>query len=464
MRVVWDGRTRRWSDGRYLAGGVPWGLLRLSPEARDIADRLRSCGRAGFLPVTPAERTLVHLLVDRGVAHPAPEPRSVTADEVLVIIPVFGRADLLEACLASVGRVPVIVVDDASPNPDDIRRVSQAHGATLIRHAVNQGPGAARNTALAITDAPIVAFLDSDCRAPARWLEELLPHFDDPRVGLIAPRVRPRPAGRSLLARHEDARSALDMGARPELVRHGARLGFLPSAALVARRAALPVGGFEPTMRVGEDVDLVWRTIDAGWHARYEPTVTVLHEMRLAPLAWARRRLEYGTSASVLDRRHPGRLAPAKISAWNLAIAVIATARRPVPAAGVAAIAVTSLGRGLARSGVPAELAVRVVAKGLMADVLGVGHALRREWWPLGWFGLATARRSRWAKLATISMTAPILLEYLRNRPPVDPIRYTALRLLEDAAYGSGVLLSVVRTRSPRALVPQVRWPRSRRP
>jgi mycofactocin glycosyltransferase len=54
---------------------------------------------------------------------------------------------------------------------------------------------------------------------------------------------------------------------------------------------------------------------------------------------------------------------------------------------------------------------------------------------------------------------APIVLEYVRNRPPLDLWRYAALRLLEDAAYGSGVVVSVVRERRPRALLPRIRWP-----
>jgi mycofactocin glycosyltransferase len=464
MRTAWDDRNRLWGAEHYLAGGAPWGLIRLSPQARAFVRRLRSAGPAGLEATTPTERALADRLVARGVAHPVPEPRQLSRD-LAVVIPAHDRPELLDACLRGLGPVEITVVDDASLDAAAIRRVAEAHGARLVRHATNQGPAAARNTGLAHTDAPIVAFLDSDCTVPPGWLELLIGHFDDPRVGLVAPRVRPSapggPRDESVLARHEDARSALDMGGRPELVRHGARLGFLPSAALLARRSALPEAGFDPAMRVGEDVDLVWRTIEAGWHVRYEPAVTVHHQMRLDPLEWARRRFDYGTSAAALDRRHPGRLTPARISAWNLAIAAMVVAGRPVAGAGVAVVTVASLGRGLTQSGVPAELAVRVVAKGLVADVVGVGHALRREWWPMGWFALASARRSRSGRFATLAMLAPLALEYARTRPRVDPVRYAALRLVEDAAYGSGVLASVVRARQPRALLPYVRLPSS---
>src|SRR5699024_75911 len=137
----------------------------------------------------------------------------------------------------------VIVVDDGSADPAVVAAVAERHGARLLQHRYNCGPAAARNTGLDArglgeAERPVVAFLDSDCEVPPGWLAHLLRHFDDPRVGAVAPRVRPRHDHESVLTRYEDVRSALDMGTRPELVRPGARLGFVPSAALVVRRAA----------------------------------------------------------------------------------------------------------------------------------------------------------------------------------------------------------------------------------
>jgi hypothetical protein len=56
-------------------------------------------------------------------------------------------------------------------------------------------------------------------------------------------------------------------------------------------------------------------------------------------------------------------------------------------------------------------------------------------------------------------MLAPVALEWWRTRPHLDPARYAVLRLVEDAAYGSGVLASAVRQRRLRVLTPQVRLP-----
>lgn len=456
-RVVWDCRARLWSDGAVVTGGAPWRLVRVARRARPFVRGLRAAGAAGVVPSAAVERATADLLVGRGIAHPT-VPACPLAGEVGVVVPAHDRVQPLESCLRRLAGVPVVVADDASRDGEAVRRVAERHGASVVRLEVNQGPGGARNAGMAATAAPIVAFLDSDCSAQPGWLEGLVAHFDDARVGVVAPRVRPRVVRRSLLGRYETDRSALDMGQRPELVRPGAPLGFLPSAALLVRRKALDGHGFEPSMRVGEDVDLVWRLVDAGWQARYEPSVVVLHEARLEPRAWARRRFDYGTSVADLDRRHPGRLAPARVSAWNVVVALLLP-KRPRLAALVAATATGTLGVRLARSATPAWLAGPVVGQGLVADAAAVGHALRREWWPLGWAALAVAARSRVAAAAALCMLAPVALDYVRRRPDVDPLRYAALRLVDDAAYGTGVLTGAVRTRRLGVLLPEVRWP-----
>ncbi len=469
--LVLDPRVRVWRDGSVVLGGAPWGVLRLAPPARALVRRAVGAGSHGVPARDEPEQAAADRLVARGILHPVVPP---AARPVEVVVPAYGRPDLLHGCLASLGhrpgeeRTPVVVVDDASPAPD-VGDVARAHGARLLRHRVNRGPAAARNTGLAATSAPVVAFVDADCTVTPGWLDGLLPLFDDPRVGAVAPRVSPRAERRSLLARHEAARSALDMGPRRELVRHGAPLGFLPSATLLVRRAAIEsvgVGGagFDERMRIGEDVDLVWRLLADGWLVRYEPTVVVHHEMRLEPVAWARRRLEYGTSAAALDTRHPGRLVPARVSGWNVAVAATAIAGRPWAAAGVALAATGALGYRLRGAAVDPAIAPVVVGKGLLADGAAVGHALRREWWPVGWTALAAAPRSRVARAAAVSMLAPVALEWVRQRPEVDLFRYTLLRLAEDAAYGTGVLLSAVRGRRPGVLVPEVRLPFPRPP
>lgn len=472
-RVAWDDRVRLFGDASVVLGGAPWGVLRISAAGRPFVRRLCAAGPAGLVPSPGIESSMAQLLVRRGVAHPISVAGPTGGVEV--VVPAYENPELLEVCLRSLTAatpgVRIVVVDDASRSAA-VGQVALAHGATLIRHRYNRGPAAARNTGLREVDSPLVAFVDADCAVTPGWLEVLTGHFDDPRVAAVAPRIIPRETSgeAGLLARFEAARSALDMGGRPQLVTHGAPLGFLPSAALVVRRSGLRTDPFDERLRLGEDVDLIWRLVDDGHAVRYDPAAVVTHELRTRPRHWAGRLFDYGTSAAELDRRHPGRLAPARLSLWNLTVAAALLSRRPstglraAAALGVAATATAMLGRTLRAAGVDARVAPVIVTKGLLADAAAAGHLLRREWWPIGWLALACLGRSRPARAAAAAMLVPLAREWLSDRPQVDLPRYVALRLTADAAYGSGVIASGVRLRRPRTLLPVVRLPWTARP
>src|SRR5262249_17957024 len=156
------------------------------------------------------------------------------------------------------------------------------------------GAGAARNTGLAAVRTPLVAFVDSDCVPGPGWLSPLLRHFADPAVGAVAPRIRAHEQGSGWLARDEAAASAPavgpaggsgEMGPGESIVGPGARVPYVPGAALLVRRAAAG-RGFAEDMPVGEDVDFVWRLSAAGWHIRYEPRAAVGHQHRVRLGDW----------------------------------------------------------------------------------------------------------------------------------------------------------------------------------
>ena len=98
---------------------------------------------------------------------------------------------------------------------------------------------------------------------------------------------------------------------------------------LLCRRDALGAG-FDESMRVGEDVDLVWRVAEAGHPVRYEPRVVVEHETRPGFGRWLAQRFGYGRSGAVLAARHPDRLAPVVVSRWSAPALLCLAARRPV--------------------------------------------------------------------------------------------------------------------------------------
>jgi len=457
------------AGGTVITGGYPMRVLRLSPAgARHVAGWWSGTP----VPGHPKARALARRLLDTGIAHPAlPARGGPGPDDVTVIIPVRDRAAELARCLAGLGPGSsdfgvrrVIVVDDGSRDPAAIERAAVAAGARVLRRPVNGGPAAARNTGLAAVDTPLAAFLDSDCVPGPGWLDALLPHFTDPAVGAVAPRIVPHEAGRTWLARYEGASSTLDMGQRPSIVRPGSRVPYVPGAALVVRAAAAGPG-FDEDMRVGEDVDLVWRLGASGWRVRYEPAAAMGHQHRVRLRPWFARRRDYGMSAAALELRHPGAVRPLYASAWTAVAWLAAAVGHPEAGAVVTGTGTALLARRLARvtgEGWPRpagsaawRLAVRQAAGGTLAAARPLGSAISRVWWPLALPAAVAVRRLRLPLAALV--LAPPLLDWLDRRPPLDPARYVAARLLDDAGYSVGVWQGCLARRTVRPLLPLLR-------
>ena len=327
-------------------------------------------------------------------------------------------------------------------------------GARVIRRPSPGGPAQARNDGAAATSAPLVAFVDSDVSAEPDWLVGLLGHFADPAVGAVAPRVVV-PAGPGALSAYEAARSPLDLGDAPGPVGPGRHPAFVPAAALVVRHEALErVGRFDPALRVGEDVDLVWRLAAAGWSVRYEPSARVLHPHRAGSSAWLRQRISYGASAGPLARRHPGAMRHLVLPAWMVVPAALA-ARGQDRAAAIAALA----GAGIVASRLPRAPGARLRVLGWAAGVQVriVQQALNAGWRAYPPLVLAAATASpRLRRPLAIALTASVAADWLQRRPRLDPLRFGALRAADDLAYAAGVWLGCARGRTLGPLVPEL--------
>jgi mycofactocin glycosyltransferase len=367
-------------EGNVLYGGDPFVRVTLSAAQAAALDQWAAGGTVG------EDGALARALTERNLAQPVPPPHS---EPVSVVIPVRDRPQQLRRLLAAVDG-DVIVVDDASGDPE-IEAL-----ATIVRRT-RGGPGAARNDGLATARHPLVACLDADTVPRPGWLDALLPHFGDPAVQAVAPRV-----------------GAADRGPRPAKVLPGGRVPFVPGAALVIRRHHR----FDVTLPGGEDVDLAWRV-----HTRYEPAGEVHH----AAIPW-RRHLTYGRHAAPLARRHPGKAPPLSVSPWTAAAWAAAALRLPRTALAVTAAATALLAR-------EEPHAVKIAAGGTVRSGRALADALTRAYWPLT-LAAAAVPRLRPAALAA-ALAGP------------DP---------RKLAYGAGLWLGCFEQRDFDALKPDLGW------
>jgi len=417
--------------GDLLIGGTPLTLLRLTEAGRDTVDRLR----AG-LPVT--EGRLLDRLLDTGMAIRHSRRQPDRESSVVVVTPTLGPPQHQPAA-------GVVLVDDGSHPP-----VTEAS----LRSERNLGPAGARNLGWRHVlegnpDVEFIAFVDADVDSSGdeRWWEQLLGHFDDPRVAMVAPRLRASDDRNDMLARAERAAPALDLGPVGGRVSAGARVSYVPSAAVIVRASALvEVSGYDEDLRTGEDVDLVWRLRERGWLVVYEPDVELAHEARASASGWLRQRVGYGRSAAALAERHGEAVAPWRTSRWGATVIAALiwslSRRRPrllIPSAmTLGAAVVPSLRLARLVDGLEAREAARIVSRGLRHSTTAALSAVRRAWWPLLLPFLATSRAlRRIALIAAVTAGHPA-------------------RLAADLAHGAGVVIGAVERRSARCLLPVV--------
>lgn len=196
---------------------------------------------------------------------------------VTAYIPAYNVAEYLPATIQGLLAQThpfdeVLVIDDGSRD-NSAEVASRYPQVTLIRHAVNKGLAAARNTALRAARNELVASVDADVIADPSWIATLLPHLDDPNVvgagGILVEGVQT-----TLADRWRRARMAQEWG--QQYIRNPR---FLYGCNNVFRKSAvLNVGGYNESLRTcGEDPDLAARIRAHGWDLVYDPAARTTH-------------------------------------------------------------------------------------------------------------------------------------------------------------------------------------------
>jgi glycosyltransferase involved in cell wall biosynthesis len=190
---------------------------------------------------------------------------------VSVILPVHNGARFLAEAMQSVldqtyGAFELIVVDDGSTDATGeivTRFMRQDERVRLIRQP-NQGVSVARNTALEAARAEWIACLDHDDVMLAHRLERQLAfveaHPEVKAFGTLALYINARGevVGQTVPV---PLRSRADLGA---WLATGRAIGLNQPSVMMSRSAVLAVGGYNPQMRVAQDIDLWMRLAQAG--------------------------------------------------------------------------------------------------------------------------------------------------------------------------------------------------------
>ena len=201
--------------------------------------------------------------------------------DISVVIPTFQRPTLLPLTLSSVLRqegvsIEVFVVDDC---PDgSAEPVVTACGDARVSYLRNPrptggNPAVVRNLAWPRTRGRYLHFLDDDDVVPTDHYAAVAATFAaHPRVGLVFGRIEPFGTCPPAQLAHERRFFAAAGTDGRRCGRLGERLGFVArtlfgppllvtSAGVVRREAVARVGGFDPRLGLGEDIDFFCRVM-----------------------------------------------------------------------------------------------------------------------------------------------------------------------------------------------------------
>ncbi|MCW5983237.1 MAG: glycosyltransferase family 2 protein [Bryobacteraceae bacterium] len=208
-----------------------------------------------------------------------------------VIMPACNAEQTIAAALDSVWRqtwqpAEVIVIDDGSTD-GTARLLAASEGRIRRLRQANAGPSAARNRGLELAAGDAIAFLDADDLWPDFALETLLKHLmRNPDADIVRGRVRNlwatdfAPGGFEL----DEPVWAYNLG-----------------SAVFRRHVFATVGGFDPSMRSGEDIDFWVRARERGVRTITVEDVTLLYRRKLVDLVDGRR-VHFRNVARILKR------------------------------------------------------------------------------------------------------------------------------------------------------------------
>ena len=220
-----------------------------------------------------------------------PEHR-ITSD-ILVQIPVYNEANVIESCLMAVsklrwmtGLVTIQILDDSTDDTSTLiaQFISQYEGPHSIQHIQRDNRTGYKAGALAaglsLSKEPFVAIFDADFQPHAQFLEELTAHFyNRPNIGMVQGRWSHSNRDFNRLTR------ALAIVLDGHFViEHSGRylqdsfFNFNGTAGVWRRECILDAGGWQWDT-ITEDLDLSYRAQLSGWRFIYTPLVTASAEI-----------------------------------------------------------------------------------------------------------------------------------------------------------------------------------------
>ena len=273
------------------------------------------------------------------------------APRCAVVLVCWNNRVYLEPCLSSLFDIvdgdafEVVVVDNGSTDGSQDMLRERFPNVQLIQNEANVGLGRASNQGIEATSAPFVLLLNNDTIVNGASLNALIEFMAaTPDAGAVGGKllnedgsVQAEYSNFSTLGEEFLIATRLGELLWPGYPSHRPSsetrsVGWLSSACLLVRRDALDKIGLldESYFIYGDEADLQYRLVTAGWRIYYLPQATTIHFGGRSLDRWRRRKMvyrvkmlfyrkNYGAIREFLLRAMFGTLTLAKVGAWSVA-------------------------------------------------------------------------------------------------------------------------------------------------
>ena len=230
---------------------------------------------------------------------------------ISIITPTYNRRESLLRLLDGLmqqtlpaERFEVIVVDDGSTDgtPHVLRQLATPFALRVFEQP-HDGPATARNLGVERARGELVLFLDDDVLPDADLLERHAAiHAANPDTVVIGPMQPPAGWQRPAWVRWEEDKLERQYQAMLNGDFACTARQFYTADASLSRSLFLQAGGFDPSFKRAEDVELGYRLRDHGARFIFAPEARVQHFAARSFAAWRRIPYQYGKYDVIMGR------------------------------------------------------------------------------------------------------------------------------------------------------------------
>jgi GT2 family glycosyltransferase len=231
--------------------------------------------------------------------------------ELSVIVPTFNRLDRLKQVIKALEAqtyphelFEVVVVSDGSTDgTNEFLRVIETSLNLRPVFQENQGVAVVRNRGVAEANAPIVLFIDDDVVPDTCLLEEHMRiHREQDNVVVIGPMLTPSDFVMWPWVKWEQAQLTKQYDAMASGKWDPTARQFYTGNASLKLKDVRQAGGFDPSFRRAEDVELAYRLNDLGLRFFYHPGAIGYHYAERSFSSWMTTPYAYGRNDVIFSR------------------------------------------------------------------------------------------------------------------------------------------------------------------